>query len=74
MNAQTKQLKKLGRCTHNVGAPNKDQPVVFDVVHGNRAFMTPDKAKKWLKDNEVRSWKTFGKHPASKEKDGRGRK
>ena len=74
MNAQTKQLKKLKLCTRNVGAPKKDQAVVFAVEHGNRAFMPPDAAKKWLKDNESRSWKTYGKHPAHKEKDGRGKR
>jgi hypothetical protein len=63
MNRQTRTLSKLGLCTRNLG-PNTE---VFKVnpssKTGRPAGMSPDRAKIWLKEHGIRSWKTNGRHP-----------
>lgn len=59
MNAQTRQLSKKGLCTINGGPTTQVQ----EVKHGNHAFMPPDKAIRWKKENGVHSWRVNKNHP-----------
>lgn len=63
MNRQTKRLSQIKQCTRNMGADTK----VFDVAHGNGAFLAPDRAKNRLKDRGSRTWKVTGRHPSNVE-------
>lgn len=60
-NRQTRKFRKMGLCTRNNGAST----TVEEVKHGKMAFMAPDQAARWNKENGVRTWKVTKVHPAN---------